>query len=655
MRRRWQDSPLDRPVSVVIADDDPSVREAVADLLSDDPSLKLVAVTSSADEAIQAVADHRPDVVLLDVRMPGGGGARALREIPRRSSQTRVLALSAYEDKGTIFEMLELGASGYLVKGASDGEIVEAIHRTARGQISMSADLATACFQELIRDVKERKQTEAVLRRSEEKFRGLLESAPDAMVVVDEQGVIQDANAQVERIFRYEREELKGQPIEVLLPERLRTIHIRHRDGYLSGPQARPMGVGLDLAGRRKDGSEFPVDISLSPLQTEEGLLVVAGVRDITERRRAEELQRKSEERIRALVESSPDGMVIADAGGIIQLVNAQTEELFGYPREEMLGKPVEMLLPERFRPAHVTHRARFVEQPQMRPMGVGLELAGRRKNGSEFPVDISLSHISTDEGRLLIARVRDVTAGRRAEAELAASFELVRKTGKERQELLAHLVRAQEEERLRIASDIHDDSIQAMTAAGLRLQQLRRRLTTVSEREALDKLEDAIQGSITRLRRLMFDLRPLALDRAGLAAALRAQLDRLRADANLEFELENQLTTEPSSEIRVILYRIAMEALANVRKHARAHLVRVHMEEADRGWRVQVQDDGVGFIPPDGGSVPGHLGLTAIRERAQIAGGWCKVESSPGQGTTVSFWIPASSASLVPPQAVPA
>jgi PAS domain S-box-containing protein len=645
-------------VTVLVADDDAAVRQALADLISDDSGLELVAVAASADEAIRFAAVHQPAVALLDVRMPGGGGPRAAREIRVCSPRTRVLALSAYEETASVFEMLEVGASGYLVKGSSDKELVDAIYRAVRGQLIMSADLATACFQELLRDVTERKRAETILRKSEEKFRGLLESAPDAMVVVDGNGLIEAVNTQLERLFRYQRRELIGQPVETLLPPRYHAAHIVHREGYMASPQVRPMGVGLELAGRRKDGSEFPVDMSLSPLETEHGQLVVAAIRDTTDQRRAAEVQQKSEERFRALVESSPDGMVLVDGSGAIQLVNAQTEFLFGYQRDELIGRPVEALLPERFHRSHIFHRAKYLDNPATRPMGVGLELAGRRKDGSEFPVDISLSFISTEAGRLAMARVRDITDRKRAEKELEASFELIRRTGRERQELLAHLVRAQEAERLRIASDIHDDSIQAMTAAALRLQRLRKRLTTSTEREALDQLDEAIQGSISRLRHLMFDLRPLALDRAGLAAALRAQLERIQSEAGLEFEVENRLTTEPPSETRVILYRIAMEALVNVRKHARAHRVRVRLEDVDRGWQVQVDDDGDGFEVSSGGSAPGHLGLTAMRERAQMAGGWCRIESRPGSGTSVASWLPAvqlldgipSTPSLSPP-----
>ena len=631
---------MSKRVSVLVADDDAAVREALADLIADEPGLTLVGVATTADEAIRLAAEHLPTVAVLDLRMPGGGGPRAAQGIGVSSPQTRILALSAHEERASIYEMLSVGASGYLVKGSSDKELVEAVFRTARGQFNMSATLASSCFQELLHDLQGREQADVALRRSEDKFQALMESSLDAMVVVNANGLIEAVNAQVERLFAYKRTELLGLAIETLLPQRFRGAHIAHRERYVAEPEARAMGAGLELSGRRKDGSEFPIEITLMRLDTDHGQLVVSAIRDTTDRKLAVEVQRKSDEQFRALVESSPDGMVMIDASGVIQQVNAETEMLFGYHRDELIGQPLETLVPERFHQSHVFHRGKFFDTPTERKMGIR-EMAGRRKDGTEFPADISLSVISTDGGRLATARVRDITDRKRVEAELEASFELVRKAGVERQELLGHLVRAEEAERLRISSDIHDDSIQAMAAAGLRLHQLRKRVTSATEIEALDKLEEAIEGSIDRLRHLMFDLRPINLDRAGLAAALRAQLERIRSDVGLEFEVENRVTTEPPSETRFILYRIAMEALVNVRKHARAHRVQVRLADVNHGWHVQIDDDGDGFEPPTGGSVPGHLGLTAMRERAQIAGGWWKMESRPGSGTSISFWLP--------------
>ncbi|MFI9150391.1 PAS domain S-box protein [Streptomyces sp. NPDC053367] len=255
---------------------------------------------------------------------------------------------------------------------------------------------------------------------AEERFRGLLEAAPDAMVIVDDTGVIRLVNAQTEALFGYRREELLGNPVELLVPGRFRAHHTEHRDGYAHNQQVRPMGAGLDLYGLRKDGTEFPVEISLSPLETTDGLLVSAAVRDVSERKAAEE-------RFRGLLEAAPDAMVIVDDTGVIRLVNAQTEALFGYRREELLGNPVELLVPGRFRAHHTEHRDGYAHNQQVRPMGAGLDLYGLRKDGTEFPVEISLSPLETTDGLLVSAAVRDVSERKAAEErinELAALVE---------------------------------------------------------------------------------------------------------------------------------------------------------------------------------------------------------------------------------------
>ncbi len=255
---------------------------------------------------------------------------------------------------------------------------------------------------------------------AEDRFRSLLEAAPDAMVIVDDTGIIKLVNAQTEALFGYRRDQLLGHPVEMLIPGRFRTQHAAHRDGYAATRQVRPMGAGLELHGLRRDGSEFPVEISLSPLETPDGLLVSAAVRDVSERKAAEE-------RFRGLLESAPDAMVIVDDTGIIKLVNAQTEVLFGYRRDELLEHPVELLIPYRFHAHHTQHRDGYAATRQVRPMGAGLELHGLRKDGSEFPVEISLSPLETADGLLVSAAVRDVSERKAAEArinELAALVE---------------------------------------------------------------------------------------------------------------------------------------------------------------------------------------------------------------------------------------
>jgi signal transduction histidine kinase len=221
---------------------------------------------------------------------------------------------------------------------------------------------------------------------------------------------------------------------------------------------------------------------------------------------------------------------------------------------------------------------------------------------------------------------------------ELSASLQDLRLADDERRRILARLVDAQEEERQRVANDIHDDPIQKLVAISMRLQLLRK-LADGETGAKLDDLLQVVRLTIKGMRHMIFELRPTVLDNLGVAPAL---VEYLETVGSPEFDVENDLDVEPVGELRLILYRIAQEALANVRKHANASRVHVHLAQQDGGYLVQIQDDGDGFDPPEMlRSAPGHLGLSSMRERAEMAGGWCRVHSAPGSGTTVEFFVP--------------
>jgi len=340
---------------------------------------------------------------------------------------------------------------------------------------------------------------------------------------------------------------------------------------------------------------------------------------------------RESEARVRAIIDSAPIVLFATDRDGVITFSAGVGPDPLGKKPGEALGWSASDLFVEhqgvvdaiRAALSGIDGRAELIQDDR----SFSFSLAPFRDSAGNTA------------GAIVIAI--DVTESRRTEETLRQTVETLKQVDQNRQALLRRLVHAQEEERRGIARDIHDDTIQSMFAVGLRLGTLRKALHDAAQVDQLGLLEQSVQESTDRLRHLLFELRPAALDEGGLPAALREYLEVMKREDAIDVELQTALEHSPASETQVIAYRIAQEALGNVRKHARARRVECAVSAVDDGILTRIADDGVGFEDDRGRPTAGHLGLVSMRERAEMAGGWFRITSSRGNGCLVEYWIP--------------
>jgi signal transduction histidine kinase len=294
-------------------------------------------------------------------------------------------------------------------------------------------------------------------------------------------------------------------------------------------------------------------------------------------------------------------------------------------------------------------------------PMVVDGEVRGLLVVGSVSPSRFGAAEVSAFVAAMelvgpAIERAAELERARAKVAEAQRQAASAERRLHEQGRLLSQVALSQEQERQRLAVDIHDDTVQVMTVVGMRMQTLRERIPDAGLRRHLDEIDGTVRQATQRLRHLMFELLPPTLDREGLAPALSLYLERVRGDSGVAYVFESRVHGQPATETRTALYRIAQEAVRNVIEHAKADLIEVLLDRREGGVWMRVSDDGRGFSMRDVESrLPLHLGLTAMRQHAELVGGWCRVHSVRGGGTTVEAWVPAAAEEAAEPQGLSA
>ena len=622
---------------------------------SQEAAAKYRGLLEAAPDAM-VVVDQRGEIVLLNLQAEKQFGYRRDELV---GQQVKTIIPEGFAERliadgtRTAAEALaqQIGTGIELVARRKDGsafpiEIMLSPLENAEGILVTAA----------IRDISVRRNAEEHLAQMEARYRGLLEAAPDAMVVVNQGGDIVLLNLQAEKQFGYQRDELVGQPVKRIIPEGFAERLIADGTRTAAGALAQQIGTGIELVARRKDGSAFPIEIMLSPLENAGGILVTAAIRDISVRKEAERHLGQMEGRYRGLLEAAPDAMVLVNPSGAIVLVNAQAERQFGYRRDELVGRQLKTIIPEVWTllpevNARIAYAVRSGEDSVPPKVGAAVAFDGLRKDGSGLPVEITLSILHSAEGVLVTVAIRDVTTRRMADAQLVQTVAELNRSNEELAQF-AYIASHDLQEPLRMVASY--------------TQLLSKRYKGKLDAQADEFISFAVDGA-NRLQRLIQDL--LSYSRVGTKGQELADTsseDALQqALSNLQTTIADSgalVTHDPLPAVRADegqLVQLFQNLVGNAIKYQHPGVPRVHISSASSHgkngkatWTFSVKDNGLGIDPKYFEKIFGMfqrlhkrqefdgtgIGLAICKKIVERHGGTISVESQPGHGSTFRF-----------------
>lgn len=477
----------------------------------------------------------------------------------------------------------------------------------------------------------------------------ILEAAVDAVITIDEQGIIQSVNPAVERLFAYPPADLIGRNVSMLMPQPHRERHDQYLAHYLRTGEAKVIGKGRELEALRRDGTTFPIELTLSEVRIGGRGLFTGFIRDISQRKQAEKALRESQARIQAILDTAVDGIITIDERGIVEIANPAVERLFGYAPADLIGRNISMLMPQPHRERHDAYLARYLSTGEARVIGIGRELEGLRRDGTTFPLELALSEVRGEGRRRFTGIVRDITVRKLAEQALlradALKDEFLANTSHELRTPLNGII------------GIGQSMIDGATGPLGDVQKHNLAMVVASGRRLANLVNDLLDFSKLRHETIELNCQPTDLHALVDLVLTVSQALVGKRPLRVFNRIAPQVELAEADEDRV--QQILFNLVGNALKFTPAGTVEV-FAQARAGWlEVTVADTGVGIAPEQLGRIfesfaqgdgaanreqgGTGLGLAITRQLLALHGGTIRVESEPGVGSRFTFTLPLS------------